>query len=49
MALQTAAQALELFTELYGPYPYASYRVAETEFSGGMEFSGSDLPGLDVL
>jgi transcriptional regulator with XRE-family HTH domain len=45
VALQTAAQALELFTELYGPYPYASYRVVETEFSGGMEFSGLTFLG----
>jgi aminopeptidase N len=38
-ALDTAAQALELFVELYGPYPYPEYRVCETEFAGGMEFS----------
>jgi transcriptional regulator with XRE-family HTH domain len=44
-ALQTAVQALELFTELYGPYPYADYRVAETEFAGGMEFSGLTFLG----
>lgn len=45
VAMQTAAQALELFTELYGPYPYGSYRVAETEFSGGMEFTGLTFLG----
>jgi transcriptional regulator with XRE-family HTH domain len=45
VAMQTAAQALELFTELYGPYPYNSYRVVETEFSGGMEFSGLTFLG----
>jgi transcriptional regulator with XRE-family HTH domain len=45
VALETAAQALELFTELYGPYPYASYRVCETEFAGGMEFSGLTFLG----
>ena len=44
-ALNTAAQALELFTELYGPYPYTDYRVAETEFAGGMEFSGLTFLG----
>jgi transcriptional regulator with XRE-family HTH domain len=44
-ALETAAQALELFSELYGPYPFADYRVAETEFAGGMEFAGLTFLG----
>jgi transcriptional regulator with XRE-family HTH domain len=44
-ALQTAVQAMELFTELYGPYRYADYRLAETEFAGGMEFSGVTFLG----
>ena len=44
-ALETASQALELFEELYGPYPYGDYRVAETEFAGGMEFSGLTFLG----
>ena len=44
-ALDTARQALALFTELYGPYPYADYRLAETEFAGGMEFSGLTFLG----
>ncbi|MDH4209731.1 MAG: helix-turn-helix domain-containing protein, partial [Anaerolineae bacterium] len=36
-----AGEALELFEGEFGmPYPYAEYRVAETEFAGGMEFSG---------
>jgi hypothetical protein len=43
--LQTGTQAMELFTELYGSYPYADYRIAETEFSGGMEFSGLTFLG----
>ncbi len=45
VALETAAQALQLFTELYGPYPFADYRVAETEFAGGMEFAGMTFLG----
>jgi hypothetical protein len=45
VALETAAQSIELFTELYGTYPYADYRVAETEFAGGMEFSGLTFLG----
>lgn len=44
-ALQTAVQALQLFSELYGAYPYPDYRVIETEFAGGMEFSGLTLLG----
>ncbi|MBN1658326.1 MAG: helix-turn-helix domain-containing protein [Anaerolineae bacterium] len=44
-ALQTAVQAIELFSELYGSYPYADYRVAETEFAGGMEFTGLTFLG----
>jgi aminopeptidase N len=45
VVLETAAQAMELFVELYGPYPYADYRIAETEFAGGMEFSGLTFLG----
>lgn len=45
VALETASQALELFTELYGPYPFSDYRIVETEFAGGMEFSGITLLG----
>ena len=44
-ALETAVQALELFGELYGPYPFSDYRLAETEFAGGMEFSGLTFLG----
>jgi transcriptional regulator with XRE-family HTH domain len=45
VALETATQALQLFQELYGPYPYDDYRLAETEFAGGMEFSGITFLG----
>lgn len=44
-ALDTAAKAIELFSELYGPYPYQAYRVCETEFAGGLEFSGLTFLG----
>jgi transcriptional regulator with XRE-family HTH domain len=41
-----AAEALELYGQQFGvPYPYADYRVAETEFAGGMEFSGVSFLG----
>lgn len=48
VALETAVQAMQLFTELYGPYPYADYRVAETEFAGGLEFSGLTFLGSAI-
>ncbi len=38
-ALDGAVQSIELFTELYGPYPYESLTVAENGFFGGMEYS----------
>ncbi len=39
-ALLTASQALELYTGLYGPYPYERLVVAQSVFPDGMEFSG---------
>jgi hypothetical protein len=45
VVLETASRAVELFSEIYGPYPYPDYRVAETEFAGGMEFSGITFLG----
>jgi transcriptional regulator with XRE-family HTH domain len=45
VALETATQAMELFQEIYGPYPFSDYRLAETEFAGGMEFSGITFLG----
>jgi transcriptional regulator with XRE-family HTH domain len=41
-----AAEALETYGEQFGAgYPYADYRLAETEFAGGMEFSGVSFLG----
>jgi aminopeptidase N len=45
VALETASQAMELFVELYGPYSLSDYRIAETEFAGGMEFTGLTFLG----
>jgi aminopeptidase N len=39
-ALLDTAQALELYSELFSPYPYASLSVVEADFLDGMEFSG---------
>ncbi|NDJ36703.1 MAG: M1 family metallopeptidase [Chloroflexi bacterium] len=38
-AVEVAERSLELFTELYGPYPYADLVVVENGFFGGMEYS----------
>ncbi len=38
-AADIAGQAIRLFDELYGPYPYDSLTVAENGFFGGMEYS----------
>jgi hypothetical protein len=44
-ALEVAAGALEAFTEMFGPYPYAELDVVETpNLLGGMEY-----PGLVVI
>jgi hypothetical protein len=45
VALETTAQAVALFSELYGPHPFSDYRLVETEFAGGMEFSGVTFLG----
>lgn len=38
-ALVMAARSLELFTQLYGPYPYERMVIAQGDFPDGMEFS----------
>jgi transcriptional regulator with XRE-family HTH domain len=43
---QVAAEALETYGAEFGvPYPYGYYRVAESEFAGGMEFSAVSFLG----
>jgi hypothetical protein len=39
-ALNAAAQALQIFSERYGPYPHKSLAVVMGDFNDGMEFSG---------
>lgn len=46
-ALVAASEALLAFEELFGPYPYSSYRVCEVDFAGAMEFSGMAFLGDD--
>lgn len=38
--LQTTVQALTLFNDLYGPYPYDSIVIAQNGFLTAMEYSG---------
>ena len=39
-ALQTTADALALFSDLFGPYPHESLSVVEADFLNGMEYEG---------
>ncbi|GAB4580005.1 MAG: M1 family metallopeptidase [Anaerolineales bacterium] len=39
-ALQVTADALALFTDLFGPYPHHTLTVAQVSFPDGMEFDG---------
>jgi hypothetical protein len=41
-ALDTAARAIDLYTELYGPYPYPELglTIAQNAYYGAMEYSG---------
>lgn len=49
-ALRYALRALETYSQLYGPYPYASFTVAEFAFPhAGMEYPGLILLSSDVL
>ena len=46
-ATQAASEALSLFQETFGPYPYSSYRMAEVDFAGSLEYSGLAFLGDD--
>ncbi len=39
-ALKATADALALYTRLYGPYPHKSLSVVEADFLNGMEYEG---------
>ena len=39
-ALDVAGQALEMYSELFGPYPYQSLAIVEATFPDGMESDG---------
>jgi hypothetical protein len=38
--LYTAARAVKLYTQRYGPYPYKTLRIVETDRAQGQEYSG---------
>lgn len=46
-ALLAASEALSLFQELFGPYPYSTYRMAEVDFPGVLEYSALSFLGDD--
>ena len=46
-ALTTAANALALFEDLFGPYPYSRFVVVEGDFPDGMEHSGLVFVGTN--
>jgi hypothetical protein len=46
-AATAAAEAMTAFEELFGPYPYSSYRIAEVDFAGALEFSSLCFMGND--
>ena len=39
-ALQTTAKAVQLYQDLFGPYPHATLAVVEADFMDGMEYDG---------
>ncbi len=39
-AMQAAAEALQVYSQRYGPYPHTSLAVVMGDFNDGMEFSG---------
>jgi hypothetical protein len=45
--LNTAARAVALYAQLYGPYPYKALRIVETGRAQGQEYSG--LVGIGTL
>jgi hypothetical protein len=45
MVLDVTVDAVELFEELFGPYPYETFAIGETSFTGGAEFSGLVIYG----
>lgn len=48
-SLQTARQALDLYSSLFAPYPYPGLSVIEADFFDGMEYSGLFFLGAEYF
>ncbi|MDX2159790.1 MAG: M1 family metallopeptidase [bacterium] len=46
-ALLAAGRSLAMYSDLFGPYPYARLAVVEGDFADGMEFTGLVFVGRD--
>jgi transcriptional regulator with XRE-family HTH domain len=46
-ALAGASEALLTYEELFGAYPYSSFRIVEVDFAGSLEFTGLSFMGDD--
>ena len=47
-ALQAAVRAIDIYSEVFGDYPYETFNVAEANFYiGGMEYPGMVM--IDVI
>jgi transcriptional regulator with XRE-family HTH domain len=46
-SLAVSAEAILAFEDLFGAYPRSSYRIAEVDFAGSLEFSGLTFMGDD--
>ena len=46
-ALQTAVQSINVFAEIFGPYPFESYSAVEGNFPDGLEFDGLAFTGSE--
>lgn len=45
LVLDTSIAAVHLFEQLFGRYPYETFAIGETNFTGGAEFSGLVIYG----
>jgi len=48
VAMQASAQALQLFSQRYGPYPHKTLSVVMGDFNDGMEFSALYFHSLGI-
>ena len=48
-ALSTTISAMNLYSNLYGPYPHAALTLVEADFYDGMEYDGLYFLGIDYF